>query len=349
LVLLSEDQGQDWAETCIEEIDIILKDDNVTEVLSCSCIRCAEGRRNSASVLGNNDTSFWVSKMHGSRRLFAACIIADLPYLIYSFLDRDFDDSWFDACIDPTKLRDDVKLTLKDAKSLLGEKEKFFDGGRISLFTYMRSIRPGRDPPLTEEENWMIDEFLTLLDKLALEPDASARRIPDAAPIKDLMIRDSPARPLDRKAQSVDGLGEQPVCMQSLGHLALDLICFITGGGRYVQALDKSRTSGGDWLKETDWAPLNESENFPKVFQLVRIMICPIEEFGVSKDDHGKDNFKHISQQFHRIWPHHTNEHSYTDPERVRNSDATSLSSQGLGNPGNSPYEEIEPDAFRSM
>jgi hypothetical protein len=348
-LLLSDPQEQDWTETCIKEIDDILNDGKATEVLSCSCSGCAEGRRRSVSVLGNNDTSFWVSKMHGSKRLFAACIIADLPYLIYSFLDRGFDDSRFDACIDPTKLRDDVNLPLKNAKSLLDEKEKFFDGGRISLFTYMRSIKPGGDPPSKEEENWVIDEFLTVLDKLALEPDASARKIPDAAPIKDLMIRDSPARPLDRKAQSVDGLGEQLVCMQSLGHLALDLICFIAGGGGYVQALDKSRTSGVDWLKEKDWAPLNETENFPKVFQLVRIMICPNEEFGVSKDNHGKDNFKHISQQFHRIWPRHTSENSNADPERVRNSDATSLSSQGLGNPGSSPYDEIEPDAFRSM
>jgi hypothetical protein len=287
--------------------------------------------------------------MQGSKRLFATCIIADLPHLICSFLHREFDDSRFDECIAPTELTDDYALSLKNANSLLDEKEKFFNGGRISLFTYMRSIIPGRKPPSTDEANWIIDEFLTVLDKLALEPDACARKIPDTATIKDLMIRDSPARPLDREAQPVDGLGGQTVCMQSLGHLALDLICFIAGGGSCVQTLDKSRASSVNWLKETDWAPLSEIESFPKVFQLVQIMICPNEEFGVSKDDHGNDNFKHISQQFHRIWPRHTIEHSHTDPERERSSDATSVSTQWLGNPVTCPYEEIESDAFREM
>jgi hypothetical protein len=350
LALLGEAQEEDWVEACAEEIDSFLNDTQTTEILSCSCIKCADGRRNSSSAPATHEIYSCVAKLVGSKRLFATCIIADLPFLIFSFLNKDFDDSRFDECISPTKLIEDVDLSLQDAKSLLDEKEKFFDGGRISLFTYMRSLRPGRETPLLQEEkNWIINEFLSVSDKLALDSDAAARKIPATARIKDLMIRDSPARPLDRKTQSVDGLGEQNVCMKSLGHLVLDLICFIAGGGRYVQELDKSRDSNIDWLKHIDRTDFDNIENSSKLFELVEIMTCPNEEFGVSKDDQGKENFKLISQHFHRIWPYHSNEHSHSDSERGRNSDATSVSSQGLGNPVEGQYLEIEPDVFRSM
>jgi hypothetical protein len=349
LSLLSDPQEQDWVATCTEEIEYFLDDAKTKEVLSCSCNICTDGKRRYSSAQSSNETSSWASKMQGSKRLYATCIIADLAYLICSFLQRDFNDNWFDGCIAPAKLKTDVDLSLQNAESLLGEKEKFFDGGRISLFTYMRSLRPGKETPSTDEANWLIDEFLNISDKKALEPNARARKIPATATVKDLMIRDSPALPPDREEQSVNGLGGQPVCMQSLGNLALDLTCFLAGGGSYVQTLDKSRTSGVNWLKETDWTALGAIENFDKIFRLVQIMTYTNGEFGVSKDDHGKDNFKHISQQFHRIWPRHANEHSHSDLEKERHSDATSFSSQGFGNPVDCQYEEIEPDKFESM
>jgi hypothetical protein len=92
LVLLSNPQDKDWAKTCAEEIDDILKHTIIRDVLSCPCVECKEGRSRYASILGNNDISSWVGKMGKFKRLFATCIIADRPYLIYSFLQRDFDD-----------------------------------------------------------------------------------------------------------------------------------------------------------------------------------------------------------------------------------------------------------------
>jgi hypothetical protein len=349
LVLLMRPQDQDWAKTCAEEIEDILNDITIGDVLSCSCPECKEGRRSSASIIANNETSSWARKMEKSKRIFATCIIADQPYMIYLFLRCDFDDIQFDECITTTDLTEEIGLSLKNAQLVLCAKEAFFDGGRISLFTYIRSTKPRGDrPPSLEERNWLIDELLNLLEKLALAPDACARKIPRAATIKDITIRDSPVRPLDREEQSVTGLGDQTVCMQSLGYLVLDLICFIAGGGPYVQTVDKRRTSEVDWVKKTDWTILNEIENLPKAFQLAWIMTCPNADFALSKDDHGNDNFKYVAQQFRRIWPH-TTSHPLTDPEKEKNSDITSLSSQGLGNPGNSTYEEIEPSTFRWM
>jgi hypothetical protein len=348
LVLLSSSQDKDWIKTCTEEIDDILKHTTVRDVLSCPCVECKEGRSRLAPIPGTNDVSTWVGKMEKSKRLFAICIIADLPYLIYPFLQRNFDDRQFDEYNTGTELAEDIGLSLENAKLLLCKKDAFFDGGRISLFTYIRSTKPRGDRPSVDERNWLIDEFLLFLEKLDLAPDAPARKLPKAVTVREIMIPDSPARPLDREAQAVADFGGQVVRMQSLGYLILDLICFIAGGGCYVQSLDKRRTAEPDWVKQTDWTVLDEIPELPKAFQLAWIMICSNENFGLSKDDRGNDNFKYVSQQFRRIWPH-TTSHPLPDPEKEKNSDRTSLSSQGLGSPGNSIYKEIDPGIFRWM
>jgi hypothetical protein len=347
-VLLSNPQDKDWAKTRAEEIDDILSHTIIRDVLSCPCVECKEGWSRSAPILGNNDISFWVGKMGKFKRLFATCIIADRPYLIYSFLQRDFDDGQFDECITATDLVEEVSLSVENAKSLLCKKEAFFDGGRISLFTYIRSTKPTGDRPSVEERNWLIDELLMLLEQLALEAGASSRKLPEDATISEITIRDSPKRPPDRDEQAITNLGDERLCMESLGYLILDLICFIAGGGRYVQSLDKCRTPGLNWVKERDWTILDHIAELPKAFQLVWFMIYPNEDFGLSKNDHGNDNFKYVAQQFRRIWPN-TTKHPVNDPEKEKNSDLISLSSQGLGNPGNSTYEEIQPGTFRWM
>lgn len=178
LSLLSDPQERNWVAACAEEIEYFLDDAKTKEVLSCSCNKCTDGRRRSSSAQSSNEKSLWVSKMAGSKRLFATCIVADLAYLICSFLQRDFNDDWFDGCISPEKLETDVDLSLQNAKSLLDEKEKFFDGGRISLFTYMRSLRPENEPPLRDEANWLIDEFLNVSDKKALNQMLAPGRYP---------------------------------------------------------------------------------------------------------------------------------------------------------------------------
>jgi hypothetical protein len=283
----------------------------------------------------------------------ATCIISRRPWLIYNFLEGDIDDDKFNNYVTEIEFPDPSNISLEDATVLLRHKELFFDGGRINLFKHIRSTKP-KDRPSNEERNWLINELLSLLAKLALAPDQS-RKIPKEARIRDITIRDSPSRPDDRKEASnevsagqssqeaIMNLGDERVCMQSLGYLLFDLIWFFAGGGNCVLALDENRTQGVEWIKKTFWKELNQLPDLYNVFQIVRIMICPDPEFGFSKNDEGRENFRHISKLLHDIWPHITSE-QVIDPQKGKETDAASLLGRGLSSRGTSKFEEVDPE-----
>jgi hypothetical protein len=366
-VLLSSPQDLNWANTSADHIKEDILDDKFTEkVLSCPCPSCTSGRKDLAAE--RDEISVWLGKAANSKRLLATCIVAGRAWLIYAFLQNDIDDDIFDTYVTEIDLTAKSGLSPEDARALLSRKEDFFDGGRIGLFTYIRSIKKPKDRPAVDEKNWLINEFLALLAKLALAPDAQVRKLPTeptAARIRDITIRDSPARLKDRTEEdakeegiavlidpetegAITDLGDQEVCMQSLGYLLFDLIWFFAGGGNCVLALDKHRTQGVDWIKRTGWKQLNQIPDLFKAFQIVWIMICPNPDFGFSKNDQGRENFGYLSQLLLQIWPHSTSE-PLIDPQKGKDSDLTSLLGQGLGDPGNSTYVDVEPEISRWM
>jgi hypothetical protein len=357
LRLLSDHQDSNWVETCIAEIDDILKGTTTSDVLSCSCPHCIDGRKsaisentdseNTDSENTDSENTDILSSLGRFRRLFATCIIADRPFLIYLLHRHDVDDNRFDDYITESDLTRECRLSLEDAKTLLLWKEAFFDGGRIKLITYIRSTRQ-RDRPSTDEKIWIINELLSLLKKLTLEPHAQARKLPATARIGDIMIRDSPVRFRVLTGAAIPELEGRSVCMQSLGYLILDILWFVAGGGHCVLDLDNHRTPGADWVKETNWRSLNQFPDLSKAFQLAWFMICFNEDFRLSQNSEGKNYFQHISTQFQRIWPDIT-DHLITDPLVERSPEIMRQLSQGSGSQGDSSYIEIEPETFRWM
>lgn len=382
--LLRRPQSLAHAKNCDDIIKIkILHDESTSAVLACPCKACKEGREK----LATEDIDISAEKTKNIKRLLATCLIAERAWLIYSFLQSKIDDDKFDKWVSKTDLAKTTGLSLEDAGSLIRHKEYFFDGGRIPLLTYVRCVKDinGRpassheDRPGMGERNWLISELLALMKKLALAPEACARKLPtkpSMAKIKDITIRDSSARPIDRRIGAIvnskgkekeeeeeitvlqdhqrevaiinqqkeranTNLGNQEVCMQSLGYLIFDLICFFAGGGLYVQSLDKIRAGEVEWVKRTNWGLLVQDADLRDAFYIVWIMICPNPDFGFSKNDREGDNFAHVSKQFHLIWRN-------LDPDKEKNPERTSLLSKEprLSETNSYDYEEIQPALF---
>ena len=287
LCLLLDSSIEIWTREFEQKLPTIFNDEAVRAMFRCSCMQ----RPGEQAFQPPRES------IQRSRRLFATCLIAGKSRLVISFLCLSplFDDSEFEASNDEGLLERKTGISRGDAKILLGMKHLFFS---VNLAMYLRSSRQD-DPPGRKEINWLLDEVLETVRKIAFA-SPSDRRYHDPQSIGDLVIRKNAARAVDRTATSRSKIRRDPITTQSLGFLVLDLIWFILGGGRHVALLDNTRSEGVDWVKRL---PVNEFELEPDLlmaFEMVWILIQPPQgSFTLI----GEYEFQYVHTQLRTIWP----------------------------------------------
>lgn len=364
-----ESDDPSWSRTYNREFEDIFQDSHITEFLRCRCTLCHETRQQREPVLGDDEFASLLEKLKRSLRLFATCIISDLPLHIYLFIQLGFEDVEFDECMSETELRAKTGISTEQAKQLLKSKDAFFDGKRVNLFDYLRLtiVSPCPQPP---ERKWLQEEILSLLEKLALPEEACARRLPKDTRIGDITIRDFMQRTdgilegasgssNEDESVEVRAYRETPVSMRALGYVMVDVIFFLLVGYHGVSWLDRNRRTSAEWLKESlmkDMSirprpflkEIDKDTELKKAFELAWVMTCPNENFGFQKGGQGKDEYGTISELFRRTWQSALYPPS-SDLETERSSEAATFSIRSASSPRSSEYREIAPDSFRWM
>lgn len=287
---LLDTSTESWTPQFEERITAIFNDEIVGNMFRCSCLQPPDGQARGLQLS--------LASIQRSRRLFATCIIAGKSRLVISFLRSRFDDSGFEASNSEGLLVRSTGIDRVDAKILLGMKHLFFG---INLAMYLRSTRE-KDRPNLEERNWLLDEVLEAVRKIAFASPTDPRtlRYPATSRIGDLIIRKDGARATDRRDTSPSKIRRDQITTQSLGYLVLDLIWFILGGGQYVIWLDNYRSEGVNWVKQLSTAALERKPDLLMAFEMVWILIQPPQK---SFTLIGEDEFQYVHTQFHRIWP----------------------------------------------
>lgn len=333
LITLLKSREENWN----QKLGNIFNDGAIRDISFCSCLQSL-GPHQMMPTAANID----LTKFRKSLRLVATCIVSKRPQLITTFIRGDFDDARFKTATIAEDITRHYQVGRLDAQLLLRNKSLFCG---INLTRYLRSVKT-RDRPSVVERNWLIDELLELMRKIA-KPRGEFESDMSSMKMCHLTIRDSDAAAIDRIARGPLRTRNDAMSVQSLGYLILDILWFILGGGGAVIAFDNERVVNLDSVINIATAFDNDKETeetrLSIAFEMVWMMIQPKLCLNTSGED--EDNYLYLHDVFRRIWPV-SEMHPIDDPNPRPNSISTNPSS----NLSASHFSEIpEAQVFRWM
>ncbi len=144
-----------------------------------------------------------------------------------------------------------------------------------------------------------MDEMVSLLEKVATNPRGYASRS-----INDLVFTTHSGMDFNRPSNSEEPPWNEPISVQSLSFLLIDVVCFLRGGPDRVKWQDLVRKKleplGSKWVQ---WASPDEFDQrelgplFEKGWTLARCFIQPSGPFGPDPD-----SYISLSTQLTRLW-----------------------------------------------
>ncbi len=331
--LLHESHEESWTPEFNSAIVAILNDDIIRDIFLCSCLQ-GPGHQ---STTAPNVQDMPSAGIQASRRLLATCIMSDRPWLIMKFLQCDVNDAKFQAFNSEEDLKRGAGIDRVDARILLRTKYLFFG---INFFKYLHSWSR-RDRPQSEERNWIINELLELMRKIALPSNEREERIQADSKIDKLIIRKTDATAMDRVEIMPSKSRNEIISIQSLGYLVLDVLWFLHGGAKAVDDFDKLRMSGLKSILKHSATLMDLDPETSMAFEMAWIMIQPREKSCLRPAPDGSQDYHYIHTEFRKIWPSSVI-HSFLSQDPNRSPDLISISTNQNSSQSSSHFEELE-------
>ncbi|PBP26347.1 hypothetical protein BUE80_DR002605 [Diplocarpon rosae] len=346
-------QDDDWWQTLDERISVILDEDSLKAMFTCSCTKCRLARRLTISSMKNGG-GLQLDRIEDSLRLLAMCILAEKPFLISVLLSVEVDDRVFEEFSSETQVVDETGIAIGDARVLLRFKGLFFG---VGILRYLRSSRK-EDMPQDGERTWILNEMLELTRMLS-SPSDGQEDIQEKS-IGQLTFTTTRRMAADRLNEDFPELWTDQVSPQSIGFLVMDMIWFLVGGSALVIYIDGLRSrpnsrppvTSFDWIKRIPkkaFAKLESEPELAQAFEVAYILIQPCGRFGIE----GSPGEKYTYADLHlrKLWSNEFLE----SPTRAggskhkRSLDVCSISTRSstMDTADTANYVEIEGDVFK--
>ncbi|KAK2623590.1 hypothetical protein QTJ16_007144 [Diplocarpon rosae] len=317
-------QDDDWWQTLDERISVILDEDSLKAMFTCSCTKCRLARRLTISSMKNGG-GLQLDRIEDSLRLLAMCILAEKPFLISVLLSVEVDDRVFEEFSSETQVVDETGIAIGDARVLLRFKGLFFG---VGILRYLRSSRK-EDMPQDGERTWILNEMLELTRMLS-SPSDGQEDIQEKS-IGQLTFTTTRRMAADRLNEDFPELWTDQVSPQSIGFLVMDMIWFLVGGSALA------------------FAKLESEPELAQAFEVAYILIQPCGRFGIE----GSPGEKYTYADLHlrKLWSNEFLE----SPTRAggskhkRSLDVCSISTRSstMDTADTANYVEIEGDVFK--
>jgi len=253
------------------------------------------------------------------------------------FLQNDMNDARFQAVTSEEDLKRGLGIDRVDARILLRTKYLFFG---INFFKYLHSWRQ-RDRPQSEERNWIINELLELMRKIASPSNDREERIQADCKIDKLIIRKTDATATDRVEIIPSKSRNEIISIQSLGYLVLDVLWFLYGGAVAVDAFDKLRMSSLKAILKNSATLMDLDPETSMAFEMAWIMIQPKDKSCLRPAPDGSQDYHYIHTEFRKVWPSSVI-HTFLSQDPCRSLDIISISTNQNSSQSSSHFEELE-------